>query len=421
MEQVKQVTSNVLNLISALILISMSLLCFFLWTKGIGTEKMFNIYANMNRYMPIGATIVLLLNCYRLKIGDLIWIAVAIFSIIFYHQFDAIRQADFFQDITIALIIFVVLDFKLVDFNKTLRILFAGLMMMILLITAFRIFTEIPTPPAGVSIWEKSNKLQEIWINTNTIGSSIMCSSFILITLLESLGRTWSKLLKYPFYLVALACTWLVQSQAAFMAVAFFVFFDSWPNFLKIKTKWIYGFGYSIFLIGIFPLSLFLANSSNIDLFTGREDIWKKFYDLLFKVKEQFLVGMPPFTYKRGGQVLGNHNSYNAALGQFGLVGLVLISLFVLYNVWQLILNEDTKAFQFSFIIAFFSVLLQSTMEDTLVAPYWVPITFCLLGLAWQKNLEIKEPPEYNYEGFDEFEEPEIETRQTIRSRSRRQ
>lgn len=417
MEQVKQSTSTILNLISALILIGMTLLCFFLWTKGIGTQGMFNIYAHMNRYMPIGATIVLLLNCYRLRIGDFIWIAVAILSIIFYHQFDVLRQADFFQDITIALIIFIVLDFKLVDFNKVLRILFAGLMMMVLLITAYRIFTEIPTPPSGLSIWNKSNKLQEIWINTNTIGSSIMCSSFILITLLESLEWSWAKLLKYPFYLVALACTWVVQSQAAFIAVAVFVFFDSWPNFLKIKIRWIYGFGYSIFLIGIFPLSLFLANSSNIDLFTGREDIWKNFYDLLFKVKEQFLVGMPPFTFKRGEQVLGNHNSYNSTLGQFGLVGLVLISMFILYNIWQLILKEDTEAFQFSFIIAFFAVLLQSTMEDTLVAPYWIPITFCLLGLAWQKNLKFEEPREYYYEKFEDFEESEIEIPQTRRSR----
>ncbi|MGO3792947.1 MAG: EpaQ family protein, partial [Enterococcus gilvus] len=81
MEQVKQSTSTILNLISALILIGMTLLCFFLWTKGIGTQGMFNIYAHMNRYMPIGATIVLLLNCYRLRIGDFIWIAVAILCI----------------------------------------------------------------------------------------------------------------------------------------------------------------------------------------------------------------------------------------------------------------------------------------------------------------------------------------------------
>lgn len=417
MERAMRGTSTILNLTSALILMGMTLLCFFLWTKGIGTEGMFNIYANMNRYMPIGATIVLLLNVYRLKLDDLIWIGVAVLSVIFFRQFDGLRQADFLQDITLALIIFIVLDFKLVEFTKNLRVIFAGLAAVVLLITAYRIFTEIPEPTAGISIWDKSNKLQEIWINTNTIGSSVMCSSFLVVTLLQSLEWTWASLLKYPVYLVALACTWVVQSQAAFIAVAVFVFLDIWPNFLKERIQWAYGLGYSIFLIGIFPLSLFLANSSNIDLFTGREDIWKHFYDTLFKVKEQFFVGMPPFTFKRGEQILGNHNSYNATLGQFGLVGLVLMSLFILYNVWLIILRYDTQAIQLSFILAFFAVLLQSTMEDTLMAPYWIPITFCLLGLAWQKNQIFEEPYDYSTNVFDPNEEEDFNVPPTRRNR----
>lgn len=417
MERAMRGTSTILNLISALILMGMTLLCFFLWTKGIGTEGMFNIYANMNRYMPIGATIVLLLNVYRLKLDDLIWIGVAVLSVIFFRQFDGLRQADFLQDITLALIIFIVLDFKLVEFTKNLRVIFAGLAAVVLLITAYRIFTEIPEPTAGISIWDKSNKLQEIWINTNTIGSSVMCSSFLVVTLLQSLEWTWASLLKYPVYLVALACTWVVQSQAAFIAVAVFVFLDIWPNFLKERIQWAYGLGYSIFLIGIFPLSLFLANSSNIDLFTGREDIWKHFYDTLFKVKEQFFVGMPPFTFKRGEQILGNHNSYNATLGQFGLVGLVLMSLFILYNVWLIILRYDTQAIQLSFILAFFAVLLQSTMEDTLMAPYWIPITFCLLGLAWQKNQIFEESYDYSTNVFDPNEEEDFNATPTRRNR----
>ncbi|MFC4771142.1 EpaQ family protein [Enterococcus hermanniensis] len=412
MERVSKETSAVLNLISALILIVMTLMCFFLWTKGIGTQGMFNLYANMNRYMPIGATIVLLLNIYRLKVGDIIWIALAIASIFFYHQFDTLREAGFLQNITLALIIFIVLDFKLVEFTKEIRVLFAGLMLLILLITAYRIFTEIPTTE-GISIWDKSNKLQEIWINTNTIGSSVMCSSFIASTLFQSLEWTWAKYLKYPIYLIALACAWVVQSQAAFLAVAFFVFFDLWPNFLKEKMKWTYGIGYSIFLIGIFPLSLILANSNEIDLFTGREDIWKHFYQTLFKVKEQFWVGMPPFTFHRGTQILGNHNSYNATIGAFGLIGLTFMSLFILYNVWLLILKTDTQKTQWSFLIAFFGILLQSTMEDTLMAPYWIPITFCLLGLAWQKNKVtiIVDTNEYSTDFFESGEEINSMTR----------
>lgn len=245
-----------------------------------------------------------------------------------------------------------------------------------------------------------------------------MCSSFLIATLLQSLDWTWAKILKFVVYFIALACTWVVQSQAAFFAVVCFVLFDAWPNFLKEKVRWAYGVVYSVFLIGIFPLSLYLANSSNIDLFTGREDIWKQFYDTLFKVRKQFLVGMPPFTFKRGEQVLGNHNSYNAILGGFGLIGLVLISLFILYNIWSLIIREETQAIQFSFIIAFFAILLQSTMEDTLMAPYWIPITFCLLGLAWQENPEIEEIYDYSTNVFDQRDE-ELEIEPSRKNRRR--
>lgn len=418
MERTKQGTFQILNVISAIILMGMTLLCFFLWTKGIGTQGMFNIYANMSRYMPIGATIVLLLNVYRLKIDDLVWIGIAILSVFFFRHFDGLRQADIFLDIIPALIIFVVLDFKLVEFTKTLRLIFAGLMMAILLITAFRIFTEIPDPAVG-SIWDKSNKLQEIWINTNTIGSSVMCSSFLIVTLLQSLEWTWARILKYPVYLMALACTWVVQSQAAFLAVVFFVIFDIWPAFLKEKVRWGYGIGYSIFLLGVFPLSFYLANSSNVDLFTGRENIWKAFYTKLFEVKQQFLVGMPAFTFHRGTQVLGNHNSYNATINSFGIIGLILLSLFILYNVWSLIIKNDTQKIQWSFIIGFFGILLQSTMEDTLVAPYWIPITFCLLGLAWQRNPVSEIEWDYSVNVFDLPEEDEIETPPTRMSRRR--
>lgn len=95
MGRVKEGTAAILNLVSASILIGMTLLCFFLWTRGIGTPEMFNIYAHMSRYMPIGATIVLVLNCYRMKWADMIWVGVALLSILFFHQFDTMRQADF--------------------------------------------------------------------------------------------------------------------------------------------------------------------------------------------------------------------------------------------------------------------------------------------------------------------------------------
>ena len=93
------------------------------------------------------------------------------------------------------------------------------------------------------------------------------------------------------------------------------------------------------------------------------------------------------------------------------------MSMFILYNVWLIIVKEDTQATQLSFIIAFFAVLMQSTMEDTLMAPYWIPITFCLLGLAWQKNPIDEDFYDYSVNVFDPTEEETFEVRPTRKSR----
>ena len=52
------------------------------------------------------------------------------------------------------------------------------------------------------------------------------------------------------------------------------------------------------------------------------------------------------------------------------------------------------------------------------MAPYWIPITFCLLGLAWQENPEIKEFYDYSTNVFDQRDE-ELEIEPSRKNRRR--
>ncbi|MEO1773013.1 EpaQ family protein [Candidatus Enterococcus ferrettii] len=409
--------TNILNTISLFILFVMICACYFLWTRGIGTQPMLDLYTAMVRYVTYGAIFVLLLNIYRLSIADWFWVILAVASVPFYSLFSDLRGAGFFQNVIPALIIVVVIDFKIVYFNKWIRTLLASILLLILLITMYRIFTEMPPPVDGDSIWAPTNKLKEIWINTNTIGASVMTASLLSACLFKSLRTGWSDWVIYPIYLSGLVGTWVVQSKASFVAMVCFVFLDVFPENIKEKLKYFYAGAYTIFLTAIFPVSYFVAFSDEVNIFTGREEIWREFYEKLFETGQQVLVGMYPFTYHRGSEVLGYHNSYNSILGQYGIIGLILVCLFILYNVWSIILKKDFVVARYSFLIAFFGILLQSVMEDTLNAGFWIPLTFSLLGFAGQQTLEDEE---YEYDDYYDYQEYYDVINEQTRSRSSR-
>ncbi|MGM0239185.1 MULTISPECIES: EpaQ family protein [Enterococcus] len=370
-----------MNTISIVLLFGMIILCYSLWTFGIRNQFMFGLYSSMQQIMFIMASIGIFINLAKMKSVDIIWILLAIFSIVFFVFFNNFRESNFFRDTALALIIFTVLNVKYTEFDKSARIFLLGIVGIFLLITVYRIFTEIPVTE-GVSIWSGKNKPQEIWINTNTIGASVMTQVLIMVPLLHSLKIKWTQTIVYLLYVIGLSSLWVVQSQAAFFALTVFVLVDICPKEIIVKKKNILKDIYTGFLVLIFPVSLCLAYSEKIDLFTGREEIWQSFYHKLFESTESFLVGPKPFVFIRRGVILGHHNSYNATLGQYGLIGFILLISFIVYNVWTVVSKKTFSSLQAGFLIAFFSVLLQSTMEDGLMAAFWIPVTFILLGFA---------------------------------------
>ncbi|PZM74524.1 hypothetical protein DMB16_06730, partial [Enterococcus faecium] len=74
------------------------------------------------------------------------------------------------------------------------------------------------------------------------------------------------------------------------------------------------------------------------------------------------------FIFQRGNQFLGNHNSYNSILNIYGLIGFGIAALLLILFIGRLTLKADLSNGQMTFIWAFFAVMMQSFMEDTLTS-----------------------------------------------------
>ncbi len=110
---------------------------------------------------------------------------------------------------------------------------------------------------------------------------------------------------------------------------------------------------YTVTILLALPISYLAAVSEKVNLFTGREDIWHKFYQTLGEKSEQVLLGMKTFIFQRGNQFLGNHNSYNSILNIYGLIGFGIATLLLILFIGRLTLKADLSNGQMTFIWAF--------------------------------------------------------------------
>ena len=104
---------------------------------------------------------------------------------------------------------------------------------------------------------------------------------------------------------------------------------------------------------------------------------------------------MKTFIFQRGNQFLGNHNSYNSILNIYGLIGFGIAALLLILFIGRLTLKADLSNGQMTFIWAFFAVMMQSFMEDTLTSYPWVPIIYILLAMSVHRYDETKVMEEY--------------------------
>src|SRR5699024_10597057 len=146
-----------------------------------------------------------------------------------YAHFRDVRDSSMYIDLLIPLIVALVLIVKWIEFDKLDRAVYMLVFYIFLGITVYRVFTEIKVPE-GQSIWTPSNKLSDIWINTNTIGSSLMMLSLLISSFASSFERWYVRLLGVPALVAGILGIWVCQSRGALIAMIVFVLLDIWPK-----------------------------------------------------------------------------------------------------------------------------------------------------------------------------------------------
>lgn len=369
---------------------------YFIWTVGLSNNTALFLYENSSQLILGGIAVLFLLNVYKARGIDFLFIGIGFFFFFFFSYFRDARSASFYTDMMIPLIIAFVLSLKWIEFGKIDRAVFLLFFSFILTVTVYRVFTEIPVRE-GQSIWSPGNKLSDIWINTNTIGASVMTLAFLVSGFASSFEKWYIRLLSVLAVVAAFATIWVCQSRGALVALTVFVLLNLLPkSFIRVtRAPFII---YTVTAVFALPLSYFAAASKEVNLFTGREEIWAEFYQTLATKTQQVLVGMKPFFYtKRANQILGNHNSYNSLLNLYGVIGLAIVVTLLLIFIGRRTLKGDLTNGQLTFIWAFFGIMTQSFMEDTLTSFAWLPIIYLLLGMSvhrFDQPTEIQQVPD---------------------------
>ncbi|HIF1022899.1 EpaQ family protein [Enterococcus faecium] len=380
MSKIQQVVEKMINKMSALFLLLLISTLYLIWTIGLSQPTILFLYNNAAQLVTFVVGCLFLLNVYKMDKKDAIYIVAGILFYLFFSFFRSYRGDTFYGDLIVPTIIAIILIVKWTKFTVIDRSLYLVVFYVFLLVTVYRVFTEIPVPE-GQSIWNPSNKLSDIWINTNTIGSSLMTLALLITGFASSFGKWYMRLLSLPALILAGATIWVCQSKAALYALVIFIILEILPKKVFRNTHlsfWMYA---AVSVLAL-PISYFAAMSDKVHLFTGREEIWRKFYETLGEKTGQIFVGMKPFFFHRGNQILGNHNTYHALVNHYGLIGFVLSIILLLSFLWLLVRKRELTNGQLTFLWAFLAIMCQSFMEETLTTISWVPIVFLMLAMA---------------------------------------
>lgn len=375
---------KILNRISNLILLVTIAASYLMWVVGIGTKTTSFIYVNSVYLLAAAIMLVLLLKVKELTKSDWVLILLAGGIFIFYSLTSSLRHSNRFINASIPLILLFLLCFKKTKFTKLDFGLLGGITGVSLGVTLYRIYTELPKLVPANDIWKNSNKLEAIWINTNTIGMTVLLSVILLSILIKSFNIGYFKLLVIPVYIAGLMAIWVCQSKASLGALVLFIVIDTIIPKKILKNNYVlFSFFSLMFILG--PVIFYaFSKSDTLNLFTGRERIWAEFFEKWFSSTQNMLIGMEPFT--ASWKSLGTHNSYIYVLGNYGVIGYILIFGVLLYFLGSnLVKKTPLSSFQISLFIGFMAICVQSTMEETLLANYWIPIVYSFIGLALQK------------------------------------
>ncbi|MEI5991353.1 hypothetical protein A5881_002888 [Enterococcus termitis] len=375
---------KLLSKISNLILIATIASSYLLWTAGLNTATMMNFYSHYEYSLLISLMVILLLNIKKLDKIDFLLIGASGSIFIFYTLTSSIRHSNRFINASIMVIVLLILCYRKTNFDKIDFGILGVIITAFFGITLYRIFTELPKIVAPHSIWQRGNEFDSIWINSNTIGASVLFMVMMLSIIIKQASGSLIKWLIIPVYAAGIAAIWVCQAKTAFAVLILFIVLDNLLPKRFIKSNWLWLGLFSLVLI-VFPfIFYYCANLSTIKIFSGRENLWKEFFDFWFVNKQNILIGMKPYVFHW--KNLGMHNSYLSILNNLGILGYTLFSFFIFGQFYFMRKKGSYSTTQISLAIAFLCVFVLSTMEDILVSYHWIPLAFSFFGILIQKN-----------------------------------
>lgn len=380
---------KVLNRIGRLILLVTMIGSYTMWVVGIDAPVTKYMYANSSILLLIAVILVLLLNCTELKFIDWLTVALALATWLLFHFTESIRHSTMQTDTMIPLIILLVLCFKVCVFDRLDQTLLLIVSLVALSATLYRMSVELPQLIPADEIFKESNKLESIWINTNTIGATLMFSTMMASSLIKAYRNKVFNLLLLPVYIGGVLGTWVSQSKTSFAILVGFILVDNLlpKRFLQRSKVWLFGF---VGVAALGPLLFYLcAESDTVDLFTGRERIWHEFFAKWLSDPQHIKVGMEPFV--ASWKPLGTHNAFLFTLSNFGVIGYLILFGFLVSMILLIGFRKKTlDRLQVSLLLGFLLIWIHSFMEDILLAPHWMPIVYSFLGLAFYFRPEKK-------------------------------
>ena len=350
---------KVLNRIGRLILLVTMIGSYTMWVVGIDAPVTKYMYANSSILLLIAVILVLLLNCTKLKFIDWLTVALALATWLLFHFTESIRHSTMQTDTMIPLIILLVLCFTVCVFDRLDQTFLLIVSLVALSATLYRMSVELPQLIPTDEIFKESNKLESIWINTNTIGATLMFSTMMASSLIKAYRNKVFNLLLLPVYIGGVLGTWVSQSKTSFAILVGFILVDNLlpKRFLQRSKVWLFGF---VGVAALGPLLFYLcAETDTVDLFTGRERIWHEFFAKWLSDPQHIKVGMEPFV--ASWKPLGTHNAFLFTLSNFGVIGYLILFVFLVSLILLIGFRKKTlDRLQVSLLLGFLLIWIHS-------------------------------------------------------------
>lgn len=117
-EIIQAIVQKFVNKMSVGFLLLLLTLVFFVWTAGLGFPATLFIYNNSSLLIAFSVAILLILNVYKAKGVDFLYLGVALDLFIFFSYFRELRNESLFGDLLFPLIILFCLVIKWIEWTK---------------------------------------------------------------------------------------------------------------------------------------------------------------------------------------------------------------------------------------------------------------------------------------------------------------